>query len=696
MRSHRLSSSSISVSPPPSPQPTVSAPSKSNRGEQIVQSAYGKFTHLILQSRIFPFSISKDRISVYPPQKTNNQKLNRWFNLETEEIDLFRTETRYWRNACVSDSSISPLVIEIYLDASELSSNQIVVLLDEFQQKHKIDLNVGGRFHHFSGAISSSKNTILLESWRLSLEGPRECDKELPVVYKHGIAFFRSLLTFIKTLPSSSLFNRLKRIKKTELKLGYRIVTKESLTSSEIGFDKDSSSIDSILSIGIQKLAPFETPLGSIKVSVISRRNCNFYLEDSDKLLSSKFQGALVGSDSNLNHYEYDGFYGAPESYNPDPRSETNSNLSRYADLQDSQTSSITSLGSGSLIKNIHSSTHNRSNSPVRPGGRDSVLKSRTLTQDQDILGSSKGSSERGVPSYVNMKSSPPSHMSMSSRRSPSITMFSPFKSPSLSSSPSINNASPPSRTSSFGKRTSGSLERGLYQPPRATPSPSIRPASPGHSKISSSFGQRFSTVSGSHPLSENSISKSLGRRTPSLRNLYTPDKLQSESSNENPETTISRASNEDLTEFMKLISNPPNLICSLNDHLPGPLSKCHDIVKEYKQTYIQLEELAITIESCFPKSRITDCDFVNSPVTSPLRQTGFKTEYSFSDNSELDVKTNPIHDRLITSREFVSAQNVSDKPKEVEVTSISSNISEKILPRTSLLSQKFSNQKNA
>ncbi|KAI0219410.1 autophagy protein 13, partial [Massospora cicadina] len=495
------------------------------------------------------------------------------FNLETDEVEAFKSAAKYWRNACVTEDPAPPLIIEIFLDASELVATQSVILVDERRLKHKLELNKVGRFYQLDKTVAAPKKTLLLESWCLLLSGPQGCQLELPTIYKLGISYFRSLQSFLKILPAASLHQRLKKSKRYGLKIGYRLSTTVSSIDSEIGF----ASLNSVR---------------KLRFAVTFRRLCDFHVEDSEMLLSARFQRGEDSLDAPLHLPSRN-----PFSYRTAQDSYAFGNFDKGSGTEDiSQYHVQNRVGAGFPFP---AQPYTDSTSPGRSRNREVGTRSRPSSQDQDNFLGSKGS--LGVAVFSSVKSSPPSHLA-SLRRPPSITMFSPFKSPSLSSSPSLHNASPPSRTSSFGNRSSTSLERGLFQPSNRVTPPSIRPTSPAPTKVSSSFGYRFGSFSGNPLSGEPGVPHSSSfRRTPSMR----------------PGDTI----------------EPPAIKANIKPADAAPdLSFGKTLLDRYKQFQLRFEALTTELEACAAKSRLGLGPLLESPATSPLRKTGFKAEPSSSE----------------------------------------------------------------
>ena len=151
------------------------------------------------------------------------------FNIELEELDVFREELRTWRSVTSvlaaanntptspsssiqsvksrssgpsSQSSVMPyavvpvMVIEVVLDCSELSANQVLVLNQPQGRRVRIDLSGttprDQRRASVEGSRALRKQTIVLERWTLALRPPVPADPpDLPTVYKHCIIVSR-------------------------------------------------------------------------------------------------------------------------------------------------------------------------------------------------------------------------------------------------------------------------------------------------------------------------------------------------------------------------------------------------------------------------------------------------------------------------------------------------------------------------
>ncbi|CAG8835244.1 16167_t:CDS:2, partial [Racocetra persica] len=154
-RTPSASSSQYSASPPyyAANQPPITPnPPRQTRTDQIVQiSGRGPSSaNVVLPSR----------------QPTHPKRHNRWFNLELWDSDIYKDGLKSWRQASQASTGTVPLpmIIEFFLDVSELNKNQILVITDEISRRRKVDL------HNLSGSNENGKSkNIMLERWQLTL-----------------------------------------------------------------------------------------------------------------------------------------------------------------------------------------------------------------------------------------------------------------------------------------------------------------------------------------------------------------------------------------------------------------------------------------------------------------------------------------------------------------------------------------------
>jgi hypothetical protein len=219
------------------------------------------------------------------------------FNLETDDLDLFRDELKTWRSptaTIASQDAVPAMILDVLLDVCELDPNQATVLYEASGVRHRVE---------------SAQRNVLLERWALTLlPAPPAAPPELPALYKQGIILFRALYALIRALPAYQLSRRLSKRKGgtgTGLKVGCRMSTglNDGLSSEddearlpgpkppkEHGLE-DPLVEDPSFQTAPQHFvfAPIHTPIGSLFLECRYRAQADFGVEDKEALLSSRF-----------------------------------------------------------------------------------------------------------------------------------------------------------------------------------------------------------------------------------------------------------------------------------------------------------------------------------------------------------------------------------------------------------------------
>ncbi|KAF9541816.1 autophagy protein 13 [Mortierella hygrophila] len=397
----------------------------------------------------------------------------RLFNLELEDLDIYKEDAKFWRAMAITESPPT-MSVELFLDTSELSSNHVLVLLDETNRKNRVDLSGTGLHSVASTPLGQGRiqRNIILESWSLNLSStPPDPVPEPPVVYKKSIIFFRSLFAYMRLLPAYQLYRQLKK-QNHPLKIGFRVSRGQSpeesmFRESEIGIEVPLIEGETRPMLSEYRFGQVETPLGDFSLKVTYRSNCEFQVDESETMQRSRF----IDMDENyftptiVAHSQESGaptrrppsstplarrpsseMYGSgvlQENFSPvqtlRPRRNSVQSLQQRSGEYSSSQSSVSSLGT----------RMSRRGSNGGPGGL------FTPIENQNVAGTPPFSVAHGghatvAKHYVDpIMESPPFKLSTSqtdNRRQPSSS-FSPFKSPSLSSSPSPSfmEAQPPS-----------------------------------------------------------------------------------------------------------------------------------------------------------------------------------------------------------------------------------------------------------
>lgn len=190
-------------------------------------------------------------------------KLNKWFNLHTFNSDDRRLELRLWRTSA-DLGALPPMIVETYLDLSELPSGHTLALKDDHGNLWPV--TKGG----------SKKSEVVLERWLIEFD-PNEYGtvEELPFIYKQAIILCRSIFTIIHIMPAAQL-----RGQSGSYELGNKVVdgSKPISLKGRIGLSKSIIPHQMLTDTHVRhrSFQPIETLLGTLKVSVAYRVHCDF------------------------------------------------------------------------------------------------------------------------------------------------------------------------------------------------------------------------------------------------------------------------------------------------------------------------------------------------------------------------------------------------------------------------------------
>lgn len=394
------------------------------------------------------------------------------------------------------------MIIEIYIDTSELTSSQSLVIVDDQGKRWDVLDALNRSTGSNDGGMRKRKSEVILERWRFELKdnpGERIYDfgSTLPTVYKMCIVFFRTLYTTTKLLPAWKFAKSIGKSSpgSSSLRISCRILTDDTQPSR---FDalthplyESGGTVTSECSLGTT-----ETPVGQFSGLVTYRNDCNFRVDDSEALLSSRFMGADE-------HYFQPSLGVKAKDHRGISRAgEVGSLPSHRQRFDDSEP--IQAYGS---LSTFHGDAPPRASSPI------SALRA-AKTMGSDTSSPPVGSAPKSRPLHASRASLISMEGNTMARR-PSVS-FQPFKAGSLSSSPGRATPShtpadmlpPPSpqslpRTSGISAltqaRNRSSLTAGMPATLRGGPivpdniagSMSSSPRPTPLSKYSSSFGHR-------------------------------------------------------------------------------------------------------------------------------------------------------------------------------------------------------------
>lgn len=410
-------------------------------------------------------------------------------------------------------------------------------------------------------------------------------------IYKQAVILMRSLYTFTHVLPAWTLRKRLSRSKLTvsPLKVGCRILNGSHRIPSKgrVGLSKQ------IKDAGDSELEAFtfsdlKTPLGSLRISVSYRQDCNFSVSDTESLLSNHFYD--LDKTRNTMAARRQSFSAAPHFNSASFSSEGgggggSSSMASRASVYRNQPKHAGSASSSEFQEPPHATNTSAANNGAPPISsptdfvardrrlsnlslRDSASYSPLMTQHSGTPPTATTS----TPTTTMPTGSVPSSSQSPTSARPSVSFIQPFKTPSLSASP-ID--STPFRPSSFSRNPSNSsLAASLRIPGRTMSNASnssinsVRAAAPGSagndnaisssvsSSRSSSSVPKFSSSFGSRGNFQRSGSISSSTRSKRFSNYGEPGSLGSVSSSTEPGASLLIDDDDGLGEFVQMVDS--------------------------------------------------------------------------------------------------------------------------------------------
>jgi autophagy-related protein 13 len=396
--------------------------------------------------------------------------------VELDETEEYRDEIRTWKSCDYKDHRPPPLVIEVFLNTEELTSKQSLVILDDQGKRWDVQEALASSGTRPGRRRRRVENEVILERWTIQLgedpvELPSDLNSILPLVYKKSIVLFRSLFTYSAFLPAWKLSKKLAKIRSNSLlKLQYRIIDgtqSGSLSRSDNLRTPLCDSQDEVVSD--YSFGVTESPAGSFSVKVTYRLNCEFSVDDSESLLSSRF----MGTDDEIFR---------PSIPTDDLPSRRQTSTQEVGSLPNDRKDVVPRADLGQAYGSL-STFHNI-------GAASSTSPITALRNAHDLGSASPAASPptRPIPSRRSNQSSRSSLRAVEGNtgvgRRSSIS-FQPFKTPSLSASPSLN-APVSSSPRPLGVRAPvlGTLNEARGMPPPALPASAVKKSLPTASAV--------------------------------------------------------------------------------------------------------------------------------------------------------------------------------------------------------------------
>lgn len=360
------------------------------------------------------------------------------------------------------------MIIEVILNTEELTSKQSLVIVDDQGKGWDVrDALASSSTRAGKRRRIRAENEVILERWTIQLgEDPSDLPSDLsailPLVYKKSIVLFRSLFTYSAFLPAWKLSRKLAKIRSNNfLKLQYRIIDgtqSGSLSRSDNLTVPLYDSQDEVVSD--YSFGATDSPAGLFSVKVTYRLNCEFRVDDSESLLSSRFMGA------------------DDELFTPSVPSD---HLSSRRQLPTQEVGSLPSDRRDIVSRPDLGQAYGSLSTFHQIGAASGTSPITALRNAQDLGSASPAASPPTRP-MPNQRSNQNSRSSLRAvegsagvgRRS-SIS-FQPFKTPSLSASPSLAPPVSSSPRPSVGRTpVLGALNEARGMPPPAVPASAAR-----------------------------------------------------------------------------------------------------------------------------------------------------------------------------------------------------------------------------
>ena len=415
------------------------------------------------------------------------------------------------------------MVLETYFDAVDLTNNQSLVVVDELGRRWDVEEALNASPASSGRNIGQKRSEVILERWHVKLDEPLEAIPQnlsviLPRVYRNSIVLYRSLYTYAKLLPAWQFCKKASKGRGSQgfPRLKYRILAQTSITNPPDQSDALSIPLFDHHGDATEHFSfdPIDSPAGLLSIDLTYRCHCDFRIVDSEALLSSHFMG--------MDDQFFEPSLGAkPISTQAEDSAYRNAEVgSLPANRVDRRPRPDRSQAYGSM------STFHQ----IGPPAGSSPLSALRAAGDMG------GQSPVGVPpnrpvSNTSLQGSKSSLRSTEGApkvgRRPSVS-FMPFKTPSLSASPSHAEQAPTAtRPASIGRASAltslaearapatlspqGSLASRNSPNAPSNPEPSSTSPRPAHApRYTSSFGHRKAKLStgGSKTEDDNSSGK--------------------------------------------------------------------------------------------------------------------------------------------------------------------------------------------
>ncbi len=358
------------------------------------------------------------------------------FNVEINETEDLRDHVGLWKGCDAISHRPPPMIVELYIDAQDLTNNQSLVILDEQGRRWDVEeaLNKSPS-SSAGGSGQSSRPEVVVERWVVQLgQSPGDIPQDLstinPRTYKNIVVLLRSVYSFSRLLPAWKIGKRPSKTGSAPKspRLRYRITQGPQ---SEHDSKNDQLAVPLIKGdadvLDTYVFDPIDSPAGLLCLQVTYRNQCDFRIDNSEAFLSSRFMG--------MDEQYFEPSLGRREDPNKQRKDyKVRTTTEAAGSLPHSRRDSIPRPEQGQAYGSM--STFHQPGPPASSSPLSALRAARVAGSEspEDTI------SRRAPP---NTRSAQGSRSSLRSAeggpgvgRRPSVS-FMPFKSPSLSASPS-------------------------------------------------------------------------------------------------------------------------------------------------------------------------------------------------------------------------------------------------------------------
>ncbi|ODQ64231.1 hypothetical protein NADFUDRAFT_83787 [Nadsonia fulvescens var. elongata DSM 6958] len=468
---------------------------------QVVHNLFSKAAHVVVQSRTVVNPVLQKGTNIPRVNKWFNLELEESESLRNDlklwrSIDAFAISQGSHTTPSIP-AEVPPLVIESYLNLQHLQPNQTAVLVDPLTGK-KWPTSKNNRRSEVvieRWVIELLPSNSLLSEEDADLKGPfksspnhtiplnlvetlktkkltrinrpmneQEILMELPIVYKKSIVLFRSLYTYCLLLPLSNLRHNLStsKLANSPFKVDCRVLDGSRPISSRgrVGLTKpiidtetninsaDVNSANTHIHTESYTFVPLETPVGLFRISVTYRKNCDFAITDSESTLNSfspRVEQPERQFSNSLGLNEPSSYFSQRNETEKEKRLDIpiEQEIQESSSLSSPSNKGLSPLQNTSRRFSIYSANNYDLNNPLISDTMPSeIIKNRRKSSIDSanraiITGTSSDSTQDDNWSSTATSSAISVANHASTTKKSSVSFIQPFKTPSLSASPS-------------------------------------------------------------------------------------------------------------------------------------------------------------------------------------------------------------------------------------------------------------------